>query len=181
MRSSKSWRHFVLQVFSIHRRRKRSFDWPNPLLHFRCQKMRYFHSTRYRPIRTLVRWVILSLLAVPSLIVGMWVHVGKTMIVIALFWLARRTGAGVLLIDLLGKGLTPRPSVGDRGSLWWPPGLHDNLYLDVEKLKRDVWWTDTGHMTLSGWQSLSFQSYIHRFMSECRRSVLKNIFMRLQA
>ena len=109
------------------------------------------------------------------------VHVCKTMIVIALFWLARRNGGGVLLIDLLGKGLTQRPSVGDRGSLWWAPGLHDNLYLDVEKLKRDVGWTDTGHMTLSGWQSLSFQSYIHRFMSECRRSVLKNIFMRLQA
>ena len=34
MKSSLSWQHFVLQVFSFHRRRKRSFDWPNSLLHF---------------------------------------------------------------------------------------------------------------------------------------------------
>ena len=44
------------------------------------------------------------------------VNVAKTMIVIALFLLARRTKGSVLLIGLLGKGLTPRPSMGDRGS-----------------------------------------------------------------
>ena len=33
--------------------------------------------------------------------------------------LALRTEGGVLLINLLGKGLTPRPSMRDRGSLDW--------------------------------------------------------------
>ena len=100
MRSSKSWRHFVLQVFSIHRRRKRSFDWPNSLLHLRYQKMRYFHPMGNRPYQ---HFRPMSHLISPHCPQSDRVHMGKTIIVIALFWLARRTEGGVPLVDS-GKG-----------------------------------------------------------------------------
>ena len=40
--------------------------------------------------------------------------------------LALRIEGGVLLIDLLGKWLTPRPSMRDRGSTWWTPANQDS-------------------------------------------------------
>ena len=38
----------------------------------------------------------------------------------------------VLIINLLGKGLTPRACMGDGGSIWWAPGFRhsDNLMID---------------------------------------------------
>ena len=71
--------HFVLQVYFFQRGRKRSFDWPNSLLHFRYQKVRYFHSTRHR---TYQNFCPMSHLINPH---PDRVHVGKTMTVILCF------------------------------------------------------------------------------------------------
>ena len=88
------------------------------LLHFRYRKMRYFHSKRHRPNQN---FRSMSHIIFPRCPQPDRVHVGKIMIVLAMFWLALRTEGGVLLTDLLGKWLIPRPSMGDRGSTWWAP------------------------------------------------------------
>ena len=82
--------------------------------------MRYIHCMRHWPDQN---FHPMSHLISPCCQQPDCVHVGKTMIVITLFWLALRTEGGVLFLDLFGKGSTPQPSTGDRGSPWWAPAL----------------------------------------------------------
>ena len=89
------WQHFVLQVFSFHYRCKRSFDWPNSLLYFCYQKMCYFNLMRHWPYQNFRPMSHLISHRCPQ---SDCVHVGETMIVIALLCLARRTEGGVQFI-----------------------------------------------------------------------------------
>ena len=88
--------------------------------------MRYFHSTRHRPYQN---FRPVSHLISPRCSQPDRVHVGKAMIIIALFWLAVRVEGGVLLLDLLGKGRGAfclrvlRRKYFDVSNRWYAPAL----------------------------------------------------------